>query len=146
MALKRDVFLARMASARKFHKLVQAEWRAKEVNPKGDKEFPLTKDTGRPGRADVQVRVEAGYLAFIEIKHTYWDKKSERNIRRLISRYARQLYSYMDGSDLRGKSFEKLDKTLGIVFPQQPKTDGLAEFIEEGFGEYGISVVWHDVP
>lgn len=141
MTLKRDEFLARMASARKFHELVQAEWQADEVYPTGDKEFPLTKDTGRPGRADVHVRVEADHLAFIEIKYTFWDGKPERNIRRLISRYARQLYSYMDSPD-----FEEHDTTLGIVFPKRPKTAGLAEFIEEGFGEYAIQVVWHDVP
>src|SRR5665648_412641 len=95
MAWNRDEFLARMAAARKFHELVQAEWRAEEVKPKGDKEFPLIKDTGRPGRADVHVRVEADHIAFVEIKYTFWDGKPDRNIRRLISRYARQLYSYM---------------------------------------------------
>ena len=159
MSLKRDEFLARMALARKFHELVQGEWLEKGYRYKTEKEFPLTKDTGRGGRADVYVFVkelddenkeanldEKDHLAFIEIKHTFWDVKPERNIRRLISRYARQLYSYMDGSDLHGKSFEKLDKTLGIVFPQRPKTDNLAESIEEGFGEYGIQVVWRDVP
>jgi hypothetical protein len=145
MTSKLEFFLARMREARAFHRLVQAEWKADDLELKGDDEFPLRKDSGRPGRADVHVRVEADHIAFIEIKHTFWDGKPERNIRRLIMRYARQLYSYMDGSDLSGKAFEKLDKTLGIVFPKRPKTEGLAEFIEEGFGEYGIQVVWHDV-
>ncbi len=146
MTTKLEIFLARMREARAFHKQVQDEWKADGLEFKGIDEFPLTKDTGRPGRADVHVRVEADHLAFIEIKYTFWDGKLERNIRRLISRYARQLYSYMDGSDLHGKSFERLDKTLGIVFPQRPKADGLAELIEEAFGEYGIQVVWHDMP
>lgn len=142
-----------MAAARAFHKLVQDEWQDKRLELKGDPEFPLIKDTGRRGRADVHVLVEKpvdkkerGYLSFIEIKHTFWDGKPEKNIRRLISRYARQLYSYMDGCYIDGKSYAKADKTLGIVFPKRPETEGLAETIEDGFGEYGISVVWHDVP
>jgi len=141
-----EIFLTRMREARAFHKLVQEEWKAEGLELKGKDEFSLVKDTGKRGRADVYVLVEADYLAFIEIKYTFWDGKPEQSIRRLISRYSRQLYSYMDGSDLHGKSFEKLDKTLGIVFPQRPKSDGLAESIEEDFGEYGIQVVWHDMP
>lgn len=141
MITKLEIFLARMQEARAFHKLVQAEWKAEGLELKGKDEFSLIKDTGKRGRADVYILVEADYLAFIEIKYTFWDGKPERNIRRLISRYARQLYSYMDGPD-----FEGHDTTLGIVFPERPKTDGLAESIEEGFGEYGITVVWHDVP
>lgn len=140
MTTKLEIFLARMREARDFHRLVQAEWKAEELELKGRDEFPLTKDTGKPGRADVYVLVEAGHLAFIEIKHTFWDGKPELNISRLISRYARQLYSYMDSPD-----FEKHDTTLGIVFPKRPETDGLAESVEQGFGEYGISVIWHDV-
>lgn len=139
MTFKATTFLARMADARAFHKLVQAEWQAGGLELKGKPEFSLTKDTGRRGRADVYVLVEEGYLSFIEIKHTFWDGKHEKDMRRLISRYARQLYGYMDSPD-----FEEHDTTLGIVFPKRPTTKGLAETIENGFGEYGISVVWHD--
>lgn len=146
MALNGSTFLARMTAARAFHKLVQAEWQDVGLELKGRDEFQLTKDTGKPGRADVYVLVEEieggkDYISFIEIKYTFWDGKPERNIRRLISRYARQLYSYTDSPD-----FDEHDTTLGIVFPKRPKTEGLAETIEEGFGEYGIPVVWHDVP
>lgn len=141
MASKKETFLTRMSAARAFHKLIQEEWQAEGIELKGKPEFTLTKDTGRRGRADVYVSVEDGHLAFIEIKHTFWDGKPEKNIRRLISRYARQLYSYMDSPDFDGH-----DTTLGIVFPKHPKTEGLAETIEDGFGEYGISVVWHDAP
>ena len=140
-----------MTAARAFHKFIQAEWQDKELELQGEPEFTLIKDTGRRGRADVHVLVEeidemkkTGYLSFVEIKHTFWDGKTEKSIRRLVSRYARQLYSYMDGCYKDGKSYVFADKTLGIVFPMRPETEGLAEAIEEGFGEYGITVVWHD--
>lgn len=140
MAMPREIFLKLMKEANSFHKEVQASW-AKErgVNPEGIPERSLKKDTGRPGRADVFVTVEDDHVAIVEIKYTIWDKKPQKDIKRLMTRYARQLYSYMDS-----KEFEEMDKTLGIIFPQRPKNNQLTELVEDGFGEYGISVVWWD--
>ena len=72
-----------------------------------------------------------------EVQDAVWAKKPRKNVERLIQRYSRQLYSYMDSPE-----FEGMDKTLGIIFPIQLRKKEIVELVEEGFGEYGISVVW----
>lgn len=136
-------FAVRMKKARAFHKLIQDSW---ENTAEGniEKEHWLTKPSGKGGRADVFVDVESDYIVITEVKYTIWDRKSESSIKRTIQRHICQLHTYLESSDLDYGDFERLDKTLSIIYPQKPKNDKLTKKIEKSFEDYGISVVWQD--
>lgn len=114
----------------------------------------LYKVGGRDGRADLLLAVdsERRYAAVAEVKDVDWEAVRGRGtLRRTADRYARQLWTYLDGtatvagSDGRPTALRlpKLDRYAAMVFPRGPIPTTRTE-VEDAFGSHGISVVWLD--
>ena len=130
----------RLKDGKEFHEKVQADWiETAESDGPVDKEAGITKPSGRKGRVDVLVSVEDRYKAVLEVKHTNWDRMTDRNVRRNVRRHIRQVWDYIESQLAEGH-----DVTPGIIYSKRPTDEGRRKLIEEMFEAECISVVWGD--
>lgn len=133
----------RLRDGKAFHRKVQEDWvRTAEGEP--EPERPCVKPSGRAGRIDIHVDVDAGLVAVVEVKHSDWDRMTPAAVRRNVKRQARQLWSYID-SQMQGLGQDHPREVCpGIIFPQRPTDPDRMRLIEELFESEGIPVVWED--
>lgn len=92
----------------------------------------------RIGRIDVFV-ADAGDLAVIvEIKATNWDRIKPRNIQRNLASHRRQVWKYIE----KYVDGDGVDVCAGIIYPSEPKSEGLKERVESYLNGHGLQVVW----
>lgn len=143
----------RLAAGKAFNTLAQSFY---GYGSSFEGEQQLFKASGRRGRADIFMFVDAEqrFAAIAEVKNTDWSELAARGtLRRNLARKARQLWQYLDGTfeleDATGSrrrlSLAKVDRYGAMVFPHAPEP-AVRTRVEEGFGEYGLSVVWLDEP
>lgn len=127
-----------LRQGKKFHRELQDDWH-KTATGKVKHEEEIIKPSGRKGRIDIFVNADANLVAVVEIKASDWDAMTLTALRRNVSRYANQIWDYIESQLARGK-----DVSTGVIFPKKPKNLNRIRLIEQLFDERGIPVVWKD--
>jgi hypothetical protein len=79
-----------------------------------------------------------GDIAIYEIKATDWDRIKPKNRRRNLYRHWKQLIEYVE----KFVEVDGFSVSLGIIYPEPPRTPGLREYVEETVEEYGACAYW----
>ena len=127
-----------LRQGKKFHRELQDDWH-KTATGKVKHEEEIIKPSGRKERIDIFVNADANLVAVVEIKASDWDAMTLTALRRNVSRYANQIWDYIESQLARGK-----DVSPGVIFPKKPKNLNRIRLIEQLFDERGIPVVWKD--
>lgn len=94
------------------------------------------------------------FVSLAHVKNTDWDALAQRGtVKQNVARQARRIRSYLRGkAEFVGEDERAAVRLLRVdrrypsmVFPRSPQPAVRRE-VEEGFGEYGISVIWLDRP
>ena len=92
---------------------------------------------GKKGRIDVLVSDLGDMVAIYEIKATDWDKIKPQNVKKNAWCHQRQLLKYVETYIEEG-----IQVSLGIIYPEPPKSLELREMLEEYLMEYGAPAYW----
>ena len=130
---------------KEFHRLVQKDWlntAEGNINTEhtirlfdANKQISLNKK----GRLDLFVDEMEDFVSVVEIKGADWDQIKPANIQKNLYRHRRQIWNYIS----KYHDGDKLDVAPGIIYPSEPKTEGLKERVENYLNDWGIQVVWH---
>ena len=123
---------------KKFHKKLQDIW-YKTAQGKVKHEEGIVKPSRRKGRIDIFVDVDDNLVSVVEIKSSEWEAMTLTALRRNVSRYASQIWDYIESQLAKGK-----DVSPGVIFPKKPKNLDRMRLIEQLFDERGIPVVCED--
>jgi len=127
-----------LRQGKKFHKKLQEHWH-KTATGKVKHEEEIVKPSGQKGRIDIFVDADNNLVAVVEIKASDWDAMTLTSLRRNVSRYANQIWDYIESQLAKGK-----DVSPGIIFSKKPKNHYRIRLIEQLFDERGIPVVWEN--
>jgi hypothetical protein len=115
----------------------------------------LYKVTGQSSGDDLFLILdgEKRFAALADLGTEDWEERAARKtLRRHVARRARRLWGYLDGTvELeRDETAERvelsaLERYAAVIYPHAPSPDVRLQ-VEDGFGEYGISVIWLDEP
>jgi len=128
----------RLRHGKKFHRKLQNIW-YKTATGKVKHEKGIVKPSGKNGRIDIFVDADDNLVAVVEIKASEWDAMTLTALRRNVSRYASQIWDYIESQLAKGK-----DVSPGVIFPKKPKNPDRIILIEQLFDERGIPIVWEN--
>ena len=131
---------------KKFQKIVQDDFKKNSkdglVKPEAVIKFEgLQKIKKKSGRADILI-TELGddLVTILEIKATIWDKIKPKNVKKNLWSHSNQLLKYVE----KFIEIDKVDVSLGIIYPYPPKKDGLRNVIESYLEHYGTPAYWYN--
>lgn len=129
-----------------FEREVQADWEATAQGAVHTEcTIPLLQKeckNGRQPRGRMDIFIDDigdNQVAIVEIKSTNWDRIKPQNVTKNLGSHRRQIYKYIE-EYLDGKG---ITVCPGLIYPEEPKSPGLKERIEEYLNSYGIMVAWH---
>jgi len=79
-----------------------------------------------------------------EVKNTDWDRIAAHRVQPNIGRHRRQIWGYLEPLTDQLEEGVLAWLQAGVVYPHRPADRDRAEFIEQAFGEYAISVLWYE--
>ncbi len=131
-----------------FHKRVQADWlREAEGRVAAEQTiFMSMLSTSarhvRQGRLDLFVDLTDDYVTVVEIKSTDWDHIHAGHVRHLLGSHRRQVWRYIE----KYLDSDRVSVCAGLIYPREPASAALRDYIEQYLNEYWLQVVWYDSP